>query len=1024
MSSPQPPADPRIDGDGAFDDSAHEKAFDEYVESALRGDPPDPAQFAASRGIESRALIDALERVFKRSRRSAGDDELPFERIGDYRLIRRLGLGGMGLVFLAEQESLGRTVALKIIRPELQGSAVAAERFQREARAVAQLRHPNIVTVFAAGESHGVRFLAMEWLDGASLSELIERGELRSMPHARKVRWIADLAHALGYAHQHGVIHRDVKPSNIRITPDGRALLLDFGLARLADAGATLTDTFAGSPSHASPEQISQTASVDARTDVYSLGVTLYQCLTGAAPFKGESVEQIFHRILTAEPTPPRTLDPSIPRDLQVVALKAMERDPARRYATAEELAGDLEAVLDLRPIQGRPPDRAERVRRAARRHPVAATALSTGVFAVFTLAGVLVAQRNLRVRERRTQAGGAVERARAKIADYRASRASLGSVLNQVDTLRRLQIAQCLTPAEYALLDDNEAKVVALQRAWDSTFYEVLDLLREAERLDPEARDVEHVRGELYLERYREARDARDEASMEFQRKLVVEHDADGSLSREFAGEIELSLDSDPPGAEVYLFRYADQSSLQAGGDARQVPVPVGDPAPAIAPGTWVLRVVEPKGELERGDLIFEVSGHAIEGAAFVLRAHDPVEVLDVLASIDGVKVYDVWDIDHRGSRGDVDDTGQPPERTFVFERGGEKIEVRGESLADIGVSAVIPADLVASPARPPLPARVVRLGGVLELTLPPALEVRTSATPLLASPACSIGATPIRAHQLPLANYLAVLRKPGFGEQHYTIKDVVGPIAQTIRLVPSDAAPPGFVHVVTNTIDFWMQEREVTAGEYLEFLNDPATLAEIDASPTVIRAPRQFGAPDSGEFFVRAGTGPFRQPRIYPADWPIVGISWNDAVAYAQWMTERARARGLDYTYELPTLEEYGSSGTGRINWRYTWGSRFRAKWARTCFARPSANLGRVMMFPTDESPFGAFDLCGSAFEWLDSWYDEPRKMRQLGGGAWGHADAGITGVWGGYGGRADSTSGETGMRLVLHIGAGDAR
>ncbi|HVS09464.1 MAG TPA: bifunctional serine/threonine-protein kinase/formylglycine-generating enzyme family protein [Planctomycetota bacterium] len=1022
------PADEALAGESIADapgPTAEELAFDEYLERALGGAAPDPVDFARARGGASPSLLERLARIHRRSARAPWDaGSLPFERLGEFRLVRRLGGGGMGLVFEAEQESLGRRVALKLVRPELQGSAVAAERFHREALAIASLRHPGIVGVFAAGEERGVRYLAMELVEGSSLDELAETGELARTPTARKVRWTLQLARALEYAHGRGVVHRDVKPSNVRITPDDRALLVDFGLARITGSGqVSLTESFAGSPSYASPEQIADAGAVDARTDVYSLGVTLYQCLTGTAPFAGESVDQVFHRILSAEPVPPRKLAPSIPRDLETVVLQAMERDPARRYPSAGALADDLEAVLELRPIRGRPPGVLERLRRAARRHPALATALASGAVALAVLAGALFAQASVRRSEQRGEARRAVAAARAKVAEYQESRRALAGLLAEVEELRRDQAYEYLDERQYALLDANEERLDEHKRAWEATFYEVLDLLRHAERQDPLVEAAEAVRADLHMERLLEAREARDWGSAELQRDLVLAHDADGRWSRELSGELELTLRTEPPGAEVHLFLLEDASRLVEGGEPRQVPVPFAGGALPVPPGTWTLRVREGAGELLRGDHLIEIAGHPIEGAVLMAEGPAPLACGDRLAAIDGQPVRDLWAIETLGAPAKPGGDGEVPARRFEFEHAEGTLVLEGTSLAELGVRALTAAEFAADRARPAVAAKVLRYGELLEVRLPPGLDVRASAAPAFLSPASSLGRSPIEARRLPSASYLAIAALDGYEEHCVAIPQGVGRCESTLRLHPLGSAPEGFVRVEEEG-GYWIQEREVTSAEYLEFVNDPSTLAEIDATGALALVPRLKQEPFGGPVWERSEDGRFRLPEDWSADLPVIGISWGDAQAYARWRTERDRARGLEWAYALPTYLEYAYAGVGRLGWNYSWGTRFRAKWSHTCFARPSARLGRVMQFPVDRSPFGVYDLCGGVFEWLDHWYDEGRGQRGLGGGAWGHSDPEVIKATGGFGAPPEVTSASVGMRLVARTAREDPR
>jgi len=392
-----------------------ESLYDEYFEAVMSGSIESPSGFLHRHGEigdDLRARLESVHAMATASRRressaasatrGAVDEPVeplaayapaPGRRLGGYRLDRVLGQGGMGVVYLATEEALDRQVAIKVLHAALAPSSTAVERFDREARAIARLRHPNLVSVYAVGHEHGVRYLAMEYIEGSSLAEVLSRSREHGekLEVTRVLRWGEQIARALTAAHAEGIVHRDVKPSNIRIAPDGQARLVDFGLAKdLRTSGATLTEAFIGSPQYVAPEQIGRGGGeVDGRADVYGLGVVLYECLTGRTPFAGATLEQLLRRILEDEPPPLRLRRPEASRDVATVVHRALEKEPPRRYPAAGAFAEDLRALLELRPISARRPGPWETSRRWARRHRGASAALLTGAF-VLALGGTL----------------------------------------------------------------------------------------------------------------------------------------------------------------------------------------------------------------------------------------------------------------------------------------------------------------------------------------------------------------------------------------------------------------------------------------------------------------------------------------------------------------------------------------------------------------------------------------------------------------------------------------------------------
>lgn len=480
----------------------------------------------------------------------AGENDACPEELGDFRIVREVGRGGMGVVYEAEQISLGRRVALKILPLAGVLDSRRLQRFKNESRAAAALHHAAIAPVYSTGCERGVHYYAMQFIDGATLAELIaalrsggtktpgdsspegddsqaptlphgnrpesnrshdkslanrptrpraaaDESTLRALaatpagrPHYRAVAGLAAVAaEALDYAHQQGVVHRDIKPANLMLDKDGRLWVTDFGLAHIeADVGVTLTGDVLGTLRYMSPEQLlARRGVVDGRSDVYSLGATLYELLTLQPAFPGDERADLLERIASEEPTALRAIDSRIPVDLETVVLKALAKNPAERYATAADMADDLRRFLDDRPILARPPTLAQRASRWVRRHraisaalgAVAATLLVTAAAALVLYArsaasaAARQAETNSRIAQLLATAVQAQEQS-GSAADQQLSREQARDAVREAATLSQLPSAdrQLANRARELLakMDDeaNDRELLArLEEAW-----------------------------------------------------------------------------------------------------------------------------------------------------------------------------------------------------------------------------------------------------------------------------------------------------------------------------------------------------------------------------------------------------------------------------------------------------------------------------------------------------------------------------------------------------------------------------
>jgi serine/threonine protein kinase len=455
----------------ADDDPRLMRAVQEYLAELEKGSAPDRGALAARYPDLADAMapyLDALDMVHTAApllQQAATDrpaaEAIPTEPLGDFRIVREVGRGGMGIVYEAVQLSLGRRVALKVLPFAAALDAKQLQRFKNEAQAAAHLQHPNIVPVYFVGMERGVHFYAMQLIEGRNLAVLIEEmrqrevagrvGEsigpfaaspasggshLRVTPHAdtqpilaaqlstqrsaraadffrSAARLTSQAAEGLDFAHGVGIVHRDVKPANLLVDDGGNVWITDFGLAQVhTAAGLTQSGTLVGTLRYMSPEQAAgQRLLIDHRTDVYALGATLYELLTLRPIFDDVDPQALLHKVMHEEPRAPRSVDRSIPAELETIVLKAVAKGPAERYATARDFADDLQRFLHDEPIKARRATLAQRGRKWLRRHP---SVLVTGVVLLVLLVAASVVSALL------IRAAYERERQRAEVAETR----------------------------------------------------------------------------------------------------------------------------------------------------------------------------------------------------------------------------------------------------------------------------------------------------------------------------------------------------------------------------------------------------------------------------------------------------------------------------------------------------------------------------------------------------------------------------------------------------------------------------
>ncbi len=891
--------------------------------------------------------------------------------IGRFRITAQLGHGGMGIVYRAHDPALRREVALKVLHPGLRASPRAVERFRREARALAQIHHPNIVVVHDVGETaDGVPYFAMDLVEGASLAQLLRAAvevgideltaaHLRSAKRPPSGSYLAaaaclvrEVAEALHHAHEEGITHRDVKPANILVNDSGEARLVDFGIAReLESTTATSPQTLlgAGTPSYMAPEQIAErgATTVGPWTDIYALGVTLYEVITLQRPFSAPTSQQVFQCILEREPPSPRRLNPLVPRDLETICMTALAKDPRQRYTSARAFAEDLAGFLSSRPIRARPPGAIDRAIKLVRRNPWPAVLACAAILAA---SGGLIAGQG-RASRREKEAQRLVAKAESLVVDSSLEAQRL------IDSSQLLRRANELSPENEPgreLLNDIEAFQLELQTA--VALNVILAECRHLRDVGGDIRKIDALTRDALLRLNELALRSPASLSMRRFREVLVERSlatrpAPIGAQEAPPGQAPIVVSGEPGGTELFLFRYSDRGNA------------------ASSPGQTMLRPVP---------------------------FHPAAGICDRPAS------------------------GEPALAVAQVSPGGPaaRAGIRTGDLLLRSVDGKLPAGL-----EKPLPAggltlRVLSDGREREVRLEGSsmagIAALATAYPLACAADNRIGALPDCRIVLEPGSYLVLARCAGHEDLRVPVlvREPGETVMLRLDLHAEGTTLNGFVHVapgwflcgepaVARWMDgYWIGRNEVSVAEYLEFLRDGRTRADIERARRkgqCIRVPRKrWGEREARVIHDPLWSGDadagYEPDRDLVA--PVSSISCDDCDAYCRWLTTRARERDEPWVFRLPTEDEWEKAARGVDGRTFPWGDRFDPKLCRadTFLVREGAEWSHRPPKPEpsagDESPFGVQAMAGGVIEWCLGAFEDEQK-RPWRGGTWEQSD-----------------------------------
>jgi serine/threonine protein kinase len=508
MTGPDPAGDPDLPATLVM---LLEQACDRFEAACRAGQRPRVEDYLGAMPAAGRATLERELRALERAYDRRGDgpspvspDELSTEPVGEgptpvesvpasiagYEILGELGRGGMGVVYRAWQPRLHRAVALKVILAGAHAGPAALARFRTEAEAAARLQHPHIVPIFEVGEQAGLPFAVLELVDGGTLAARLAG---TPMPLRQAAELAVTLARALEHAHGRGVIHRDLKPGNILLTAEGTPKVADFGLAKLiVGGGASLTQTgeVLGTPSYMAPEQVGSQSGIGPAADLYALGAILYELLTGRPPFKAETTQETIRQVVSAEPVPPSRLRPKLPRDLETICLKCLEKEPGRRYSSAAALGEDLGRYLAGEPIRARPVSSLGRSWRWGRRHPVESV-LAASVVAALVAGTAMSTWQAVRAIQARNETQQAYKQARANEAKAKEQEAQARRSAAESAAVLKFFQDQVLSAARPEGQEGGLGKDVTIRQAIDAAEPRIAGSFKDQPTVEASIRDT-----------------------------------------------------------------------------------------------------------------------------------------------------------------------------------------------------------------------------------------------------------------------------------------------------------------------------------------------------------------------------------------------------------------------------------------------------------------------------------------------------------------------------------------------------